>query len=266
MNVSPGGEPREHEKGGTGAFRPLMELVRGLPPHLLDQALTHSSWVEDRVESYERLEFLGDSVLGASIAAHVYDRFPAAHEGDLARWRAFVVSRGSCHVVACRVGLDDLVRTRAPGDQAQREELAGSPTSLGNILEALIGACYLVDGFASVREAVVDAFQDQITFAIREYVDFKSTLQETLAVEGRTVEYELTGEEGPAHERIFRSQVSRDGEVLGRGIGRSIKKSEQRAAREALGRLGVLPPYEHAEDGDALAADEPTCAGAGDGE
>lgn len=258
----------EPEESGTDrrAGRSLLELVDGLPGPLLGQALTHSSWVSDRVCSYERLEFLGDSVLGLSIAAHLYSRFAEVYEGDLARWKAFVVSRGSCHVVACRLGLDDAVRTRAPGDEPQRQELAANATALGNILEALIGACYLTYGFAETRDAVVDAFRDQVIFAVREYVDFKSTLQETLAAQGRTAEYELAGEEGPPHQRVFRSRVSSAGEVLGQGRGRSIKKSEQRAAREALGRLGVLPEYADGLEVDDPPADDQACAFAGDGD
>ncbi|MHB8867732.1 MAG: ribonuclease III [Thermoleophilia bacterium] len=246
--------------------RHLLALVEELPQPLFEQALTHSSWVTDRVRSYERLEFLGDSVLGLSIAAHLYEHFAEVREGDLARWKAFVVSRGSCHVVACRLGLDHLVRTRAPADEAQRDELAATPTALGNILEALIGACYLTYEFSVVGEAVVHAFQDQVTFAVREYVDFKSTLQETLAAEGRVAEYELMEEEGPPHDRVFRSRVSSGDEALGQGSGRSIKKSEQRAAREALGRLGVLPEYDAAAEIYDPRADDQTCAAAGDGE
>lgn len=232
------------DNAGSPVGRSFLDLVEALPHALLHQALTHSSWVDDRVRSYERLEFLGDSVLGLAVAAHLYERFDEVHEGDLARWKAFVVSRGSCHAVACRLGLERMVLSRAPGDHLQREDLAANPTALGNILEALIGACYLSHGFEAVRGAVVEAFREQVQFAVREYVDFKSTLQETLAAEGRTAEYELTAEDGPPHERVFRSRVSSEGRVLGSGEGRSIKKSEQGAAREALQRLGVLPPVD----------------------
>lgn len=268
--TGPGTENGTEGTAGAGGRRPprpatLPQLADRLPPPLLGQVFTHSSWVDDRVMSYERLEFLGDSVLGLCIAAHLYERFPDTQEGDLARWKAFVVSRGSCHVVACRLGLDDMVRTHAPADEAQRDELASNPTALGNILEALIGGCYLVHGFSAVREAVVEAFQDQVTYAVREYVDFKSTLQEALAAGGRTAEYELTDEAGPPHERVFRSSVSSGGEVLGQGRGRSIKKSEQQAARQALGRLGVLPPYDPAEEGELPPAEE-ACPGEGSGD
>lgn len=220
----------------------LLRLIRELSPGLLATALTHSSWVEERSASNERLEFLGDSVLGLSAAAHLFERFPKEEEGVLARWKAFVVSRGSCRVVASRLGLDDLVMTSAPGTEEQRAELASAPTALGNLLEALIGACYLEHGFTATTVAVVDAFCDQVTYAVATYVDYKSTLQEHLAaLEGGSASYEVVGEDGPPHDRVFTSRVNVGGESLGEGSGRSIKKSEQRAAREALMTLGVVP-------------------------
>ena len=246
---------------------PLPRLIRELPPRLLRLSLTHSSWVSDRTSSYERLEFLGDSVLGLSVAAHLYERFPHEKEGDLARWKAFIVSRGSCQVVACRVGIDELVEVHAPGNPDQRVELAESPTALGNMLEALIGACYLAHGFERTKEAVVDAFYDQVSYAVTGYVDYKSTLQEHLAAEGgRIAAYALVAEEGPPHARVFTSQVIVDEEALGEGRGRSIKKSEQKAAREALVRLGVLPRKVLEVEDEYLSDDGTACAAVSDAE
>lgn len=220
---------------------PLLSLIRELPRDLLATALTHSSWVAERTSSNERLEFLGDSVLGLSVAVDLYERFPDENEGELARWKAFIVSRASCAVVARHLGLDELVMTSAPGDKDQRTEVASAPTALGNLLEALIGACYLAHGFLATQAAVVDAFRDQVSYAVTGHVDYKSTLQEHLAgTGGRTVSYEVVDEQGPPHERVFRARVLVDGRSFGEGRGRSIKKSEQRAAMEALVRLGVL--------------------------
>jgi ribonuclease III len=215
-------------------------LFEGLPEELLEQALTHSSWIEDRARSYERLEFLGDSVLGLAVAWALHERFPGAEEGKLAKLKAFVVSRRSCGVVARRLGLDDLVLARASGTEEQRRELAGSVTSLGNVLEALIGAAYLSRGFDTVRDAVVEAFADRIAYGVSSYVDYKSTLQEHLALSGRVAEYRLLQTDGPAHARAFTSEVLVEGSTAGRGVGRSIKKSEQRAAHAALVGMGVL--------------------------
>ena len=93
------------------------ELVRQLPPELLELSLTHSSWVDVRTQSYERLEFLGDSVLGLAIASILWKRYPDSGEGDLARLKAFVVSRASCAQVAERVGIAALMLEKAPAPE-----------------------------------------------------------------------------------------------------------------------------------------------------
>ncbi|MHB9148670.1 MAG: ribonuclease III [Thermoleophilia bacterium] len=246
---------------------PLLRLIRELPPGLLATALTHSSWVGERSASNERLEFLGDSVLGLSAAAHLFERYPREDEGVLARWKAFVVSRGSCRVVACRLGLDDLVMTLAPGTEEQRAELASAPTALGNLLEALIGACYLEHGYVATQEAVVDAFYDQVTYAVATYVDYKSTLQEHLAASGgSSASYVVVGEDGPPHDRVFTSRVDVGGESLGEGRGRSIKKSEQRAAHQALMTLGVVPRTTLDVKDEYLLDDGTACPAVSDGD
>jgi len=218
----------------------LYALFEGLPEEVLEQALTHSSWTDDRARSYERLEFLGDSVLGLAVAWALHERFPGSEEGRLAKLKAFVVSRRSCGVVARRLRLDELVLARASGTREQRQELAGSVTSLGNVLEALIGAAYLSLGFDIVRDAVVEAFADRIAYGLSSYVDYKSTLQEHVALSGLAAEYRLLQTDGPPHARAFTSEVLVAGSAAGRGIGRSIKKSEQRAAHAALVGMGVL--------------------------
>jgi ribonuclease-3 len=102
----PWSRPRRPDRLPSAGEAPtLIALARQLPPHLLELALTHSSWVDTRTESYERLEFLGDSVLGLAIASALYQRFPESDEGDMARVKAFVVSRTSCVQVARALGL-----------------------------------------------------------------------------------------------------------------------------------------------------------------
>lgn len=178
-------------------------------------------------------------MLGLAVAWALHERFPDADEGRLAKLKAFVVSRRSCGVVARRLELDDLVLARASGTEDQRRELAGSATSLGNVLEALIGATYLSRGFDTVRDAVVEAFADRIAYGVSSYVDYKSTLQEHLAMSGLVAEYRLIQTDGPPHARAFTSEVVVAGSAAGRGVGRSIKKSEQRAAHAALLGSGV---------------------------
>lgn len=234
-----GEEPRE--TGGDSAScpasasgSPLIELVHRLPADLQSRALTHSSWVARRIGSNERLEFLGDSVLGLAVASALCERYPEATEGELARTKAFVVSRASCVQVARRLNVAGLILEQGPVAPQRRREAAGSPSMVGNALEALIGACFLAHGFEQTSAAVVEAFEEQIAVALTTHVDHKTTLQEVLAPRGLQPSYRLVAEEGPPHARVFTSEVVVEGETLGRGSGTTIKMSEQRAAREAL--------------------------------
>jgi ribonuclease-3 len=235
-----GGHPGGGSKPGiSGAHRDetLMDLVASLPPELLQRALTHSSWVGERTGSYERLEFLGDSVLGLVIASALYSRFPDREEGGLARLKAFVVSRTSCVQVAERIGVASLVLEYAPASERKRREAARSPSLLGDVLEALVGAVFLEYGFERVRPAIIEVFEEQISYAATAHVDHKTTLQELLAPRGLQPVYRLIEETGPAHARSFTSEVVVDGSVRGRGMGTTIKMSEQAAAQEALAAL-----------------------------
>jgi ribonuclease-3 len=212
----------------------LIGLVTLLPPGLLGQALTHSSWVSQRTVSYERLEFLGDSVLGLAIASGLYERYPGKEEGELARIKAFVVSRTSCVQVAGRLDVATLIMEKSPASPQKRKEAAASPSVLGNVVEALIGACFLAHGFDRTAAAVGVAFDEQIRYAVTGHVDYKTTLQELLALRGLHPSYQLVAEDGPPHARHFTSEVRIDGEFRGRGAGTTIKMSEKHAAREAL--------------------------------
>jgi len=215
----------------------LMALVREMSPGMLDRALTHSSWVEARTSSYERLEFLGDSVLGLAIASALYERYPGSREGEMARAKAFVVSRASCAQVAQQLELGQLILERAPASEQRRIEAAASATVQGNVLEALIGAAYLDYGFERTRAAVVEAFEAQLRYAVTDHVDHKTALQESLAPCGLQPAYRLVAEDGPPHARVFTSEVSIAGMVRGRGTGTTIRMSEQTAAKEALASL-----------------------------
>jgi ribonuclease-3 len=199
---------------------------------------SHSSWVEVREQSYERLEFLGDSVLSLSIARHLYQRFPLRPEGDLARARANVVSRPGCAAAARGLGLGDLMveESFSLGAEAIAAAplLAQSDTVLAELVEAAIGACFLEFGFDLVAGAVVASFADRIEYALEQHVDHKTVLQEELARQGRSVTYLLVEAIGPDHDRLFTTAAVVDGREFGRGSGGSKKASEQEAAREAL--------------------------------
>lgn len=229
-----GGEHAERRGSRRDKESSLSLLICDLPEELRDTALTHSSWVEDRASSYERLEFLGDSVLGLAIASALYQRFPQAAEGELARFKAFAVSRASCAQVAVRLRVADMLEERARCLGVDDRVIKGNPTLLGNVLEALIGAVFLTYGFEQVRSAVVEAFRSQVEYAVRAHVDHKTNLQELLAARGLQPKYRVVRGEGPPHARVFTSEVLVNGTVLGQGTGTTIKSSEQAAAREAL--------------------------------
>jgi len=202
---------------------------------------THSSWATDRASSYERLEFLGDSVLELAIAQALYDRHPDFSEGRLAKIRSHVVSRASCAVVARELGLGAMLAERG-ADLAPQEELlklSRNRNVLAAVLEASLAALYLEHGFETIESAVVAAFEGRITYALTSHVDFKTELQEELARQGRQVAYTVRDVQGPPHDRTFTCAAVIDGEEIGVGVGRSKKAAEQAAAREALDRLAA---------------------------
>jgi ribonuclease III len=217
----------------------LLALAERLDQAVLQQVFTHSSWAAARVESYERLEFLGDSVLSLCITTELYRRFPEFSEGHLARLRAYVVSRATCARVATRLGLGKRLREYAGTgrDGGEAVQLESNQNVLADLTEALIGAVYLAFGFETVRPAVVEVFGEHIKFAVNSYIDYKTELQECLARDGRTVRYSVLASTGPAHERRFEIEATVGDEPLGRGEGSSKKRAEQEAARVALGEL-----------------------------
>jgi ribonuclease III len=216
----------------------LAELIDALPRDRLRHAFTHASWAGDRAESYERLEFLGDSVLGLAIAQELYERFPADQEGRLAKIRAHVVSRQSCAVVGRRLQLGDRLTRHGEGTDADElTRLAANRNVLAALVEACLGALYLEHGFEPIRPAIVAAFADRIDYAVEGHVDYKTELQEELARRGQTVSYSVTEVEGPPHDRRFTCAAVIDGEEAGVGTGPSKKAAEQVAAREALAKL-----------------------------
>jgi ribonuclease III len=203
---------------------------------------THASWAGDRSESYERLEFLGDSVLGLAIARELYERFPGYQEGRLAKIRAHVVSRQSCAIVGRKLELGERLAKHAEQTEgAEAGRLATNRNVLAALVEACLGALYLEHGFESIREAIVDAFAERIDYAVDGHVDFKTELQEELARRGRTVSYSVLEVEGPPHDRRFTCAATIDGQAVGIGIGPSKKAAEQAAAKQALEKIGGEP-------------------------
>jgi ribonuclease III len=215
----------------------LEDLFAALPDDLRGQALTHSSWVRHRADSYGRLAFLGDSVLGLAVAEHLFSRFPRADIGRLTKVHGQAVSGRACAEVAADIGLPAMLRDAAPEPVEGGigvDALLGSERALSSLCEAAIGACYLHHGYETTAEATVDAFTSQVEMATEELLDFKSALQELLARDGARVTYAVTHESGPPHDRRFEVDATVEGKVIGHGGGRSKKAAEQAAAEEAL--------------------------------
>ncbi|HZG36393.1 MAG TPA: ribonuclease III [Gaiellaceae bacterium] len=205
----------------------------------MEHVLTHTSWAPDRASSYERLEFLGDSVLELAIARELYARYPSASEGRLAKIRSHVVSRQSCAAVARELRLGERLGEAAGGDVSADElaRIVKSRNVTAALLEAAIAALFLEHGYEPIEEAIVAAFSDRIEYARTTHVDHKTELQEALAKSGRQVSYNVLDVEGPPHERRFVCAALVDGEEVGRGTGRSKKDAEQAAAKEGLATL-----------------------------
>jgi ribonuclease-3 len=212
---------------------------------LAEPVFTHTSWASDRSASYERLEFLGDSVLELAVAHALYAQHPDFSEGKLAKVRSHVVSRATCAEVARELGLGQRLVEHGGTTQTadELERLARNRNVLAAVIEAALGALFLQHGFAAIEDAVVAAFSAQIEHALTTRVDHKTDLQEVLARSGRHVTYTEIAVEGPPHERSFTCAALIDGEELGRGEGRTKKAAEQEAAREALAKLDVADVF-----------------------
>jgi ribonuclease-3 len=205
-------------------------------PELLTTALTHSSFAsENDVESYERLEFLGDAVLELATTERIYRELDDAAEGQMTRIRASVVDEATLAAVAKERGLPASIQLGIGEDRnGGRDRLSIQ----SDVVEAILGAVYLDGGvaaaFAVVLRLLDDALSDRI--AAPSVSDARSSLQETLAGDGRMVDFEYE-RSGPDHAVVYTAIASVDGEVIGTGSGPSKKSAAIEAAREALERL-----------------------------
>jgi len=204
---------------------------------LVLRALTHPSAVEQRDPGayYERLEFLGDSIVGFVIAEELYSRFPRMDEGGLTRIRVSVVSRTALAAVAADLGLADAI---VVGQSERGTGGRGLKSALGNVYEALVAALYLDGGMATATRWVLATLGPLIREDVAANLENpKSELQERLQARGDTPVYRLISQEGPAHARTFTLEVEVAGEVMGSGSGRTKKEAEAAAAAAALGSL-----------------------------
>ena len=203
---------------------------------LLQNALAHSSYANERwhdsLKSNERLEFLGDSILGMVTAEHLYRNFPDRPEGDLTRMRADMVCERALAVVADRICLGQHLLL------GHGEEQGGGRTRdsiLADAVESVIAACFLDGGMEAARGFIRRFVLTNVPVKQLTNKDYKTALQELVQQKrNQTLSYRLTGESGPDHDKQFRVEVSLNGTVVGSGVGSSKKRAEQDAARMAI--------------------------------
>lgn len=216
----------------------LVGLIDELPDELRAQALTHSSWA-DGGGSYERLAYLGDSVLALAVAASISERFADVDAGGLTKIHNQAVSGVACAEVGRELGVPEMLERAEPeaDDAIPAAVLLAGSRPLPEVTEALIGAAFLAFGFDRVATAITAAFASQVERAAEAPVDAKSALQELLAQRQARVTYEVIAESGPAHRRTFEVEALVGRKRVGTGSGRSKKAAEQMAAEQALERL-----------------------------
>ena len=206
---------------------------------LLQNALAHSSYANERwhnsLLSNERLEFLGDSILGMTVAEHLYRRFPDRPEGELTRMRADMVCEQSLAQVAHTIGLGEHLLL---GHGEEQGGGRGRASILADAVESVIAACYLDGGLAPAK-AFIDRFiLCDVPVKKLHNRDYKTALQELVQrKKDQIIRYTLVGEEGPDHNKQFRVEVSINDKTVGEGSGTSKKRAEQEAARAALESL-----------------------------
>jgi ribonuclease-3 len=202
--------------------------------HLL-RALRHRSVsVERPLDSNERMEFLGDSIVGMVVCEYLFATFPESSEGGLAKAKAFLVCEPTLAEAAAVTGMDVVVELN-PAEEASGGR--ARPSILSDTFEAVIAAVFLDQGFRAARRVVRAALKDPMKRVSQGdyHRDFKSALQErTQAKNRKTPHYRITEERGEDHKKIFIAQALLNTKVLGAGEGRSKKEAEQAAARDAL--------------------------------
>lgn len=208
-------------------------------PGLLSLALRHASSSESRLDSNERLEFLGDAILGAVACDRIYTLFPDLLEGEMTKIKSTVVSRKTCAQIASRLGLEACMDV---GKGVMEEDRLPSSLAAG-VMESVIGAVYLDQGYARVHDLIVGWFDPVILQAADSdhHQNFKSVLQQHAQSHfATTPTYRVLDEQGPDHAKAFKIAVELDGVVYAACWGQSKKQAEQQAARATLEALKVL--------------------------
>jgi ribonuclease-3 len=206
---------------------------------LLQNALAHSSYANERwhnsLMSNERLEFLGDSILGMVVADHLYRNFADRPEGELTRMRADMVCEKALARVANQIGLGEHLLLGKGEEQGGGR---GRDSILADAVESVIAACYLDGGMEAAKAFISRFVLVNVPVSRLTNADYKTALQELVQQKrNQVLTYTMTGESGPDHDKRFEVELTLNGQVVGRGIGSSKKRAEQDAARNALEAL-----------------------------
>ena len=206
---------------------------------LLQNALTHSSYANERwhnsLLSNERLEFLGDSVLGMLVAEYLYRNFPDRPEGELTRMRADMVCEQTLAAAANKIGIGEHLML---GHGEERLGGRNRNSILADAMESVIAACFLDGGIQAALKIVQQFILVEVPVTKLHNVDYKTQLQELVQQKkNQVLSYALVGESGPDHDKQFEVEVSLNGNVVGSGSGSSKKRAEQSAAASAIEKL-----------------------------
>jgi len=209
-------------------------------PMFLREALTHASGADHRLVSNERLEFLGDAILGAIVCELLFRKFPEYLEGEMTRVKSVVVSRHTCAKISRKLGFEAfLVLGKGMGSQEE------TPSSvLADVFESLIGAIYLDGGMEAAKRFIVQHIEAEIDLAVGGHggVNYKSNLQQVAQRQfGETPTYLLLDEKGPDHSKCFKISAQIGRQRYAPAWGRNKKDAEQRAAMNALSELAGEP-------------------------
>ncbi len=211
--------------------------------NLLREALTHRSYLNEfkkqKIQSNERLEFLGDAILSFTVSNWLFKSFPLSPEGKLTNLRSNLVKTASLAKIAQKLKIGDYLLLSKGEKEAQGQK---NPTLLANTLEAIIGALFLDQGLEPVKIFIHKNFKNSLAEVIRSghLKDYKSLLQEKIqAQSNHSPVYKTVKEEGPEHKKIFTISVFSEGQFLAKGVGQSKQKAEESAAKRALENLAL---------------------------
>ena len=205
---------------------------------LLKNALTHTSYAyENKVQSNEKLEFLGDSILEFISSKYIYNNYPKLKEGDMTKVRASVVCEESLYEIAAKHNFSDFLYL---GKSEKIHQGNRKVAILADSVEAVIAAIYFDSNLEEVEKFIIENLKDAIYVASKNVgmKDYKTVLQEKLQIHGNVlIEYDIINEKGPDHDKTFTAQVKLNGKVLATGNGKTKKHAEMAAAQEALKAL-----------------------------